>query len=91
MNGSAPICEVRPGARLADSATGATCVIGPGEARFVRRTVMRQDNAPAGAAQAYDFFQRQGDRGWDSRRRAGTFDVYFAQNGDYEGLGCSAR
>lgn len=90
-DGFAPICEVRPGARLADSATGASCVIGPGEARFVRRTLMRQNNAPAGAAQAYDFFQRQGDRGWESRRRAGTFDVYFAQNGDYEGLGCSPR
>lgn len=79
-------CEIRYGARLTDSGTGAVCAVGPGEARFLRRVLPRG----RGARQTYEFFPVDPENGRRARRPVGGFDVLFAENGDYQGIACNA-
>ena len=87
--GFTPRCELSHGGQLADSVTGALCALGPGEARFVRRSQRREGGRPAGAAHAYDFYPRDPANGRISRRPEGAFDVFFGRDGLYEGLACT--
>ncbi|MEX6632743.1 DUF2799 domain-containing protein [Hyphococcus lacteus] len=87
-----PTCTLNFGAGLVDSQTNAVCAQGPGEARFVRRGVLRGNgsvgNQVTGFTQFFDFY-RHDDRGRASRRPTGAFQVFFDERGTYSGVACS--
>ncbi|WP_428407272.1 DUF2799 domain-containing protein [Hyphococcus sp.] len=80
-------CEVLYSARLPDSETGEICAVGPGEARFLTRSVLGPGEGGR-IRHHYQFFPADPENGRTSRRPVGGFDVFFAMNGDYEGLAC---
>lgn len=84
FGGFYPRCEILYSARLVDSETGAVCAVGPGEARFLRRSLTR---GAGRSRQVFEFFPADPDNGRVARRPSGGFDVLFA-NGDYDGIAC---
>ncbi len=82
-------CEVLYSARLIDSKTGAVCAVGPGEARFLTRSSLGRGEGGR-IRHHYQFFPKDPENGRRSGRPVGGFDVFFAVNGDYEGIACAS-
>ncbi len=81
-----PSCWLRAGAALHDRDTGVLCVVGPGEARLVRR----QSRVP-GWAHEYAFYAGEEGSGRTARRPTDEFQALFEGDAAHTYLGVSCQ